>query len=180
MRHPNLNSRTVLSRIALLVLLAVGCGGNNARPAVSDAHLSGERIIFMSDRDGDFEVFSMYPDGSRLYRHTNNMAYDGDATWSPDGSRMVFSSDYLEGDFQTTKHIIDGVDVFIDKEVVGDRELRVLNTYDNDSTAVTDNPAATDGGADWSPDGSLIAFHSDLEEGGVSEIYSMKPDGTEA
>jgi Tol biopolymer transport system component len=180
MRHPSLNKRTFLPRIALLVLLAVGCGGNAARPAVSDAHLSGERIIFMSDRDGDFEVFSMDPDGSRLQRHTSNSAYDGEATWSPDGSQIIFSSGYLEGEHQTIKEIIDGVDVFIDKEVVGDRELRVSNTDSMDSTAVTDNSAATDTGADWSPDGSLVAFHSDPDEGGVSEIYSMKPDGTEA
>ena len=72
MRHPSLNRRTSLPRIALLALLAVGCGGNAARPAVSDAHLSGERIIFMSDRDGDYEIFVMNADGTGVQQLTDN------------------------------------------------------------------------------------------------------------
>ena len=180
MRHPSLNRRTFLPRIVLLVLLAVGCGGNDARPAVSDAHLSGGQILFASEMDGDWEIFAMRPDGSSLQRHTSNMARDIAPTWSPDGKRIVFSSNYLEGGLQTTRQEVgEGEFEFVDFEVVGEPELRVADVDDLVSTAVTDNASATDGSPDWSPDGSRIAFHSDLEEGGVFEIYSMRPDGTD-
>ena len=179
MRHPTLNARTFLPHVTLVVVFAVACGGNELRPVVSDAHLSGERIAFMSDRDGDWEIFSINADGSRLKRHTSNMAFDSEATWSPDGNRIVFTSDYLEGGLQTINQIIDGESMMVDVEVVGDLELRVADSSNLDSVAVTDNSAGTDAGPDWSPDGSRIAFHSDFEEGGVSEIYSMKPDGAD-
>ena len=179
MRHPSLNRRTFLPRIALLVLLAVGCGGNDARPAVSDAHLSGEHILFASDTDGDWEIFAMLPDGSYLRRLTNNQARDWAAEWSPDGKRFVFSSNYLEGGLTTTKQEINGEYVMVDVEVVGDYELRVAKVEDQIGTAITDNQAGTDGGPDWSPDGSRIAFHSDPDGSGVSEIYSMRPDGAD-
>jgi len=133
----------------------------------------------MSDRDGDWDIFSMNPAGSRLHRHTENMAFDSEPAWSPDGKRIVFSSNYLEGALQTTQTIINDEPMGVDVEVVGDLELRVTDSSKLDSVAVTDNSVGTDSSPDWSPDGSRIAFHSDSEEGGVSEIYSMKPDGTD-
>jgi Tol biopolymer transport system component len=169
-------------RTAALVVLAIAAtacaSGGPDRPEVLTGS-GGERILLTSDRDGDWEIFSINTDGSDLQRHTDNMASDSEPAWSPDGKRIVFSSNYLEGALQTTQTIINDEPMGVDVEVVGDLELRVTDSSKLDSVAVTDNSAGTDSSPDWSPDGSRIAFHSDFEENGVSEIYSMKPDGAD-
>lgn len=166
-------TRAALLASALLLGTAAACGSE------TEPVTGGEEILFASDWDGDWEIFAMRPDGSYLRRLTNNQARDWAPEWSPDGKRFVFSSNYLEGGLTTTKQEINGEMVLVDVEVVGDFELRVAKVKDLVATAITDNQAGTDGGPDWSPDGSRIAFHSDPDGSGVSEIYSMRPDGTD-
>lgn len=60
---------------------------------------TSNRVVFYSDRDGNAEIYSMFPDGSDLQRLTNNMFTDIDPAWSNDGRKIVFCSDrdgYLE------------------------------------------------------------------------------------
>jgi len=52
----------------------------------------GNLIVFMRKVDGDFEVFTIHPDGSGLKRLTTSKGNDGHCTWSPDGEWIVFSS----------------------------------------------------------------------------------------
>ncbi len=52
----------------------------------------GDVIIFTRKHEGDFEIFSMRPDGSDLRRLTNSPGNDGHCAWSPDGEWIVFSS----------------------------------------------------------------------------------------
>ena len=42
--------------------------------------------------DGDYEIFSIKPDGSELKRLTNAAGNDAHQGWSPDGSHIVFAS----------------------------------------------------------------------------------------
>lgn len=41
----------------------------------------GNHIIFQSSRDGNFEIYKMNADGSNQIRLTNNLAWDGWASW---------------------------------------------------------------------------------------------------
>jgi LysM repeat protein len=52
----------------------------------------GQRVAFMSSRDGNYEVYTINLDGSGLKRLTNNEAADGLPTWSPDGKSIAFVS----------------------------------------------------------------------------------------
>ena len=69
---------------ALLFSIAVLC---------IDAQAPTEaKIIFMTDRDGNFEIYSMNKDGSNPQNLTNNPGDDIAPKWSPDGSTIAFCS----------------------------------------------------------------------------------------
>lgn len=53
----------------------------------------GDRVAFMSSREGNWEIYIVNLDGSGLTRLTNNAAHDGLPTWSPDGKTIAFVSD---------------------------------------------------------------------------------------
>ena len=111
------------------------------------------RIAFVSDRDGDIEIYVMNTDGSGVTRLTDNPARDVAQSWSPDGRRITFASDRD-----------------------GDMEIYVMNTDGSGVTQLTDNPAR-DVAQSWSPDGRRITFASDRD--GDMEIYVMNADGSE-
>jgi Tol biopolymer transport system component/cytochrome c-type biogenesis protein CcmH/NrfG len=53
----------------------------------------GNKVAFMSLRDGNWEIYSINTDGSDLKRLTNNGVNDGLPTFSPDGQFIAFVSD---------------------------------------------------------------------------------------
>ncbi len=52
----------------------------------------GDAIIFSRQADGDYEIYSIKPDGSGLKRLTNSRGNDAHMAWSPDGEYIVFAS----------------------------------------------------------------------------------------
>ena len=52
----------------------------------------GDVIMFTTDRDNDFELYTMRPDGSGVRRMTNTPGNDAHSIWSTDGEWVVFSS----------------------------------------------------------------------------------------
>jgi Tol biopolymer transport system component len=48
--------------------------------------------MFTSDREGDFELYTMRPDGSSLRRLTKVPGLNAHSIWSNDGNWIVFSS----------------------------------------------------------------------------------------
>ena len=85
----NLRRRLAILAAVLMLVLAVGCSNNNA----------GKRIAFMSNRDGDYEIFVMDADGSHVKQLTHNNKKDLYPAWSPDGKRIAFTSD-RDGDYE--------------------------------------------------------------------------------
>ena len=58
-------------------------------PALSP---DGQKVVFMSRRTGNWEVFVVNTDGSSLQQLTEDPADDGLPTWSPDGKVVAFLS----------------------------------------------------------------------------------------
>ena len=52
----------------------------------------GDLIVFTRKVDGDFELFTIHPDGKDLRRLTYSPGNEGHCAWSPDGEWIVFSS----------------------------------------------------------------------------------------
>jgi serine/threonine protein kinase len=163
-------------------------------PPIATPTPSG-RIAFISNRDGNNEIYAMNSDGSEVTRLTNNQADDTSPSWSPDGRRINFVSnrdDSYEiyvmnddgsgitrlttnqyGDWGPSWSPDDGRIAFVsDRE--GNDEIYVMNTDGSEQRNLTNNPAE-DWWPCWSPDGRWIAFVSDRD--GASEIYVMNADG---
>jgi Tol biopolymer transport system component len=94
----------------------------------------GRQIAFISDRDGNAEIYLMQTDGSNLRRLTNHPADDWPAAWSPDGQRLVFASNRDEN---WNLYLV---------SVEGSPALRLTNAPGDEREPV------------WSPDGQMIAF----------------------
>jgi Tol biopolymer transport system component len=114
------------------------------------------QIAFSSNRDGNFEIYSMNDDGSDVTRLTDNDANDFDPSWSPDGEKIAFVS-------------------FRDDS--NNMEIYVMNADGSDQTRLTDNDDALDREPSWSPDGEKIVFASNRD--GNYEIYTMNADGSD-
>ena len=98
------------------------------------------KIAFSSNRDGNWEIYLMNPDGSQQERLTRNNALDHSPVWSPTGEQILFTSDR------------DGIKDLYVMDADGSRVRRVFR-----KSAVRIEPT-------WSPDGERIAFHSETPE----------------
>jgi Tol biopolymer transport system component len=87
----------------LWVMNADGGGQRNLTDLPGQDNMSafspdGTRIAFWSDRDGDFEIFTVSSDGGEPYQLTHNEEYDHLPVWSPDGNWLVFVSSPSPGE----------------------------------------------------------------------------------
>ncbi|MCH7735754.1 MAG: PD40 domain-containing protein, partial [Chloroflexi bacterium] len=57
-----------------------------------------KKLVFVSDRDGNEEIYVALVNGKDEIRLTNNRAVDSHPRWSPNGKQIVFASN-ADGDF---------------------------------------------------------------------------------
>ncbi len=79
-------------------LIVANADGSNPRQITTHANDSMPRwrygnVTFLSDRDGNFEIYVINPDGTWLRRITRNPATDIMPVWDPNGIRLAFRSD---------------------------------------------------------------------------------------
>jgi Tol biopolymer transport system component len=108
----------------------------------------GSRIAFVSDRDGDWDIYAVTAAGGSKVKLTRNGRQDIQPTWSPDGGRIAFA-----GKRRGIWHIF-------------------LMNPDGTGLSRLTNSTKSDGGPTWSPDGTSIAF-SRTPARGDAELYSI-------
>jgi dipeptidyl aminopeptidase/acylaminoacyl peptidase len=162
--------------------------------------LGGDGLIaFVSDRDGNGEIYVMNADGSDQRRLTHFRDFDGVPTWSPDGrqlayythlshSRWIIQTMDADGGNQralTDNDACDGAPFWSPDGAriafttafdcdPDNREIVVMNADGSNQVKLTDNDA-DDYLSAWSPDSQQIAFVSDRD--GNDEIYIVNADG---
>jgi Tol biopolymer transport system component len=133
----------------LLVMISI-----TAQPSLSAADKAplGE-IAFVSDRDGNNEIYLMNTDGSNQRNLTRNVANDYSPVWSPDGTRIAFTS---------TRD--------------GNNEIYVMDIDGKNLHNLTNN-SANDLLLGWSPDGKFLSYQSDGSVADGNGLYVMTSDG---
>lgn len=111
-------------------------------------------IVYVVGSGNNTDLFVIKSNGTGVTQLTNAYGPDQDPSWSPDGSKIVFSS----------------------RRDNNDAEIYVIDANGANPGRLT-NSVGTDYRPAWSPDGSKIAFVS--ERDGNLEIYVMKADGSE-
>ena len=143
-----------MRRLSPLVALFFVCVLALAGPKESDdwapAWGPNNRIAFVSNRDGDSEIYVMDLSGGAVQKLTNNSASDLRPSWSPDGQKLAFYSS-RDGNF----------------------EIYIMNGDGSNVQRLTENPAM-DLDPAWSPDGKKIVFES-LRDG-WSDLYVIHLD----
>jgi TolB protein len=115
---------------------------------------NGRTFVFVSDRDGNLEIYRSRFDGTLQTRLTTEPAADLNPSLNRAGTALVFSS-----------------------ERGGNREIYKLTLATNTLQRFTEdpNPGVQDRSPVFSPDGSLIAWVS--SRGGVPNVFVMDATG---
>ena len=143
----------MLSAIVLVIVSAV-----MAEPVSSGAFPgTNAKIAFWSDRDGNYEIYVMDADGSNQTNLTNsNDLYERFPSWSPDGTKIIFTS-------AGVRLVFGGADP--------NGDIFVMDADGSNRTNLTNDVDAYKYPS-WSPDSSKIVFVKS------SEIWVMNSDGS--
>ena len=137
--------------------------------AAARAQPSDGRIAFVSDRDGNAEIYAMNADGSDLVRLANNFADDRIPSWGPAAAPASAPT-------PTNTPATGGRIAFVSGRD-DNPEICVMNADGSGLARLANNPD-WDSDPSWSPDGRRIAFASHRD--GNDEIYAMNADGSGA
>ena len=155
-----------------------------------------ERIVFCSDRSGNYEIYTIRPDGSDLQQLTQTSAREGWPKWAPNGQQIIFTSDqsgtgqiYLMNsdgsnvrNLSNNKHneldpVIspDGKKIAFISKATGSYQLYTMDIDGSNRKQLT-NIGPFNGRPDWSPNSRRLAYLS-IQDGSY-EIYTIHADGS--
>ncbi len=119
-------------------MLAACDSGATATPSINTKNLPKDRALFLSNRDGWPDLYTLDMTGKQVGRLTNSAEAEYGASWSPDGRRIAFTA--VNGDQATGAY-------------------QQHNIYVMDGDGNNRRLVAKDGFAPvWSPDGKRILF----------------------
>src|SRR5882724_9931177 len=139
-----------------------------------DFRASGRQRRYSWDYDDQMEIWSAQRDGSHLKRLTDAKGYDAEASYSPDGKLIVFSSNRHA--YTEELSVEDQRRFETDKSYFC--ELYLMNADGSNVRRLTCTPGY-DGGPFFSPDGQRILWRRFEENGVIANVFTMKLDGSD-
>jgi TolB protein len=153
---------------ALTALFTLGLAVPSLSPVASAQQLAPKgtagpngKIVFESDQSGDAgvnDVYTMDADGRHQTRLTTDAAHDGSPVWSPDGTKIAFTSTRRGVGFEIYLMNADGSN---------QRPLRA------------DQPVYTTSPFEWSPDGTRLAYVNNADKNAYV-IEAFEADGSDS
>ena len=158
-----------------LIKLSITLSLISALAACGSTTHSG-RIAVNLMQGGDWDVIIFDLETEVIYTVTDNTTFDWGARWSPDGTTLALTSQYLSGEFEDiVRKKDDGTTETINQEIVGGQDIVVTTDGEFSLTHLTE-AFNTEDEAAWSPDGKRLAFQSDRT--GDVELFTMDADGS--
>ena len=176
------------------------------RPHTSGQVARGEgKIAFVRWAGGSYAVFVMAAKGGPAHRLSlaplhpfpiRRHVYQGEPAWSPDGTRIAFTSDrtgrsgiyVMRSDGTRTRRLSisdagdvrpswspDGQRIVFARSALG--RLYVIDADGGHLRPITQGVYASDSDPAWSPDGTRIAFVRRQRGGDVAAVYLIGADG---
>ena len=145
----------------------------------------GQKIAFLSDRDGQKQLFVIAANGGEAREMTHADAGVNEFRWSPDSRSIAFTTDDDEHKWSAGRN-----DRYGDFEVVQDRAnastLWRVDLHEGEAGAerAADTPVPLTrpakygiGGFSWSPDGTRIAFEGETRDSKQHEGDTKRREG---
>jgi TolB protein len=161
-------------------------------PAVSP---NGRKVAFTSNRDGDFEIFTVDLYTGVLTKVTRNGVRDAEPAWAPDGTSLVYESPTTasgRSDTDLWTKSADGTGIATDavpepgdsrapswspdgQEIAYDESGKVLvkKLSTGSIRPISNDPCFTSIKPNWSPDGSRLVFQANQGTGCSTDDYEI-------
>jgi Tol biopolymer transport system component len=117
---------------------------------------TGKRRRYVWDFDATFDIFEADLDGSNRKRLTKEDGYDAEGSYSPDGKKIVFTSN---------------------RSGPKNFELYIMDSDGKNVKKLTNAPKCYNGGPFFSPDGKRVIFRSDRKKEHHLQLYVIGVDG---
>jgi Tol biopolymer transport system component len=139
-----------------------------------DFRATGQERRYSWDYDPEMELYVRGAGGGPLRRLTNARGYDAEASYSPDGQWIAFSS--TRQAYERTLTAPEEKQLATDPSFFGD--IYIMRA---DGTQVRRLTTANgyDGGPFFSPDGRRIVWRRFDEQGLIADVWTMNLDGTD-
>jgi Tol biopolymer transport system component len=156
MKRKTLNRFFVSATVLLLAGLILAACGNETTSTPQPKELTKDRLLFLSNRDGWPDLYTMDQSGKVIQRLTESAAAEYGAVWSPDGKQVAFTElegDQANGDYARVRRV-----------VTIDADGKNRKVIANDAF----NPQ-------WSPDSTKILFVRSTPNGNATATGEANP-----
>jgi len=135
---------------------------------------SGKERRYAWDYDPEMEIYAVSEKTKEIQRLTTARGYDAEASYSPDGQSIVFSS--MRDAYNRTLSPAEQKQLEIDPSFFG--EIYIMRSDGSDQRRLT-TVNGYDGGPFFSPDGKRIVWRRFDEQGLIADIWTMNIDGSD-
>jgi Tol biopolymer transport system component len=136
---------------------------------------SGKERRYAWDYDPEMEIYALAEKTGTLTRLTTARGYDAEASYSPDGQRIVFSS--MRDAYNRTLSAAEQKQLATDPSYFG--EIYIMKADGSAQTRLT-STVGYDGGPFFTTDGQRIVWRRFDEQGLIADVWTMKLDGSDA